>query len=79
VEIFWSLNHLKMIQIFLRNNIYYELFQRFGVFLKNFASIIILIFLVFSSCSQKKEISFEMPQLFLNGMVIQTDTTVLIW
>ena len=34
------------------------------------------VFLIFSSCSRHKEISFQMPQLFSDGMVIQRDTTI---
>ena len=49
------------------------------IYIKNFISKIILLFLIFSSCSKQKENSFEMPQLFSDGMVIQRDTTVTIW
>tara|TARA_A100001015_G_scaffold76854_1_gene85321 strand:+ start:2222 stop:4357 length:2136 start_codon:yes stop_codon:yes gene_type:complete len=34
------------------------------------------VFFIFSSCSRHKEISFQMPQLFSDGMVIQRDTTI---
>ena len=64
--------------MYLRNNNYNKLFQILGIY-KNFISKIILLFLIFSSCSKQKENSFEMPQLFSDGMVIQRDTTVTIW
>ena len=49
------------------------------IYIKNFISKIILLFLIFSSCSKQIENSFAMPQLFSDGMVIQRDTTVTIW
>ena len=34
---------------------------------------------VSSSCSNHKETTFKVPQLFSDGMVIQRDTTIAIW